>query len=145
MERICCRTAKTSCRGRISASDSESDGPVKIGKKENTGKEIIEKFGSVIRENYAHVLNAQIVKILIDNLKIAYPAQIENVIPEKISYSLLLEVLRYFVSRGNTMIHLIKLIEFMERELRKCSGLTAEELAESAEKWLVDTIYKENL
>ncbi len=112
---------------------------------ENTGKEIIEKFGSVIRENYAHVLNAQIVKILIDNLKIAYPAQIENVIPEKISYSLLLEVLKYFVGRGNTMIHLIKLIEFMERELRKCSELTAEELAESAEKWLVDTIYKENL
>lgn len=110
---------------------------------ENTSKEIIEKLGSVVRENYAHVLNAQIVKILTDNLKISYPAQIEGIVPEKISYSLLLEVLKYFVGRGNTMIHLIKLIEFMERELRKQPELTAQELAEGAEKWLIETIYKQ--
>ena len=110
---------------------------------ENTDKEIIEKLGNVVRENYAHILNAQIVKILTDNLKISYPAQIEGIVPEKISYSLLLEVLKYFVDRGNTMIHLIKLIEFMERELRKQPELTAQELAEGAEKWLIETIYKQ--
>lgn len=110
---------------------------------ENTDKEIIEKLGNVVRENYAHILNAQIVKILTDNLKIAYPAQIEGIIPEKISYSLLLEVLKYFIGRGNTMIHLVKLIEFIERELRKHPELTAEELAEGAEKWMIETIYEE--
>ncbi|MCI8827204.1 MAG: helix-turn-helix domain-containing protein [Lachnospiraceae bacterium] len=110
---------------------------------ENTGREIIEKLGSVVKENYAHVLNAQIVKILTDNLKISYPAQIEGIVPEKISYSLLLEILKYFVSRGNTMIHLVKLIEFVERELRKQPELTAQELAEGAEKWLIETIYKQ--
>ncbi|MFG6377603.1 MAG: helix-turn-helix domain-containing protein [Lachnospiraceae bacterium] len=110
---------------------------------ENTGREIIEKLGSVVKENYAHVLNAQIVKILTDNLKISYPAQIEGIVPEKISYSLLLEILKYFVNRGNTMIHLVKLIEFVERELRKQPELTAQELAEGAEKWLIETIYKQ--
>ena len=111
---------------------------------EDTCKRIIEKLGSAVRDNYDHVLNAQIVKILTDNLKIAYPAQIEGVVPEKISYSLLLEVLKYFVGRGNTMIHLMKIIEFMERELRTQPELTAEELAEGAEKWLIEVTYKGN-
>lgn len=97
----------------------------------------MEKLGSVVKENYAHILNAQIVKILTDNLKIAYPAQIEGIVPEKISYSLLLEVLKIFVSRGNTMLHLMKLIEFIEGELRNQPNLTAAELAEGAENCLI--------
>lgn len=104
---------------------------------ENTSRDIMEKLGSVVKENYAHILNAQIVKILTDNLKIAYPAQIEGIVPEKISYSLLLEVLKIFVSRGNTMLHLMKLIEFIEGELRNQPNLTAAELAEGAENCLI--------
>lgn len=111
---------------------------------EDTCKEVIEKLGSVVRENYAHILNAQIVKILTDNLKIAYPAQIEGVVPEKISYSLLLEVLKNFVSRGNSMLHLMKIIEFMECKLRTQSEVTAEELAREVERWLIETTYKKN-
>lgn len=107
---------------------------------ENTCMEIMEKLGMAVRENYAHILNAQIVKTLADNLKIAYPAQIEGIIPEKISYSLLLEVLQHFVSRGNSMVHLMKVIEFMERELRVYPGLAAKELAEGAEKRLKNSL-----
>jgi len=111
---------------------------------EDTCKNIIEKLGSAVRENYAHVLNAQIVKLLTDNLKIAYPAQIEGVVPEKISYSLLLDILKCFVGRGNSMLQLMKLIEFTERKLRTQPELTAEELAKEAEKWLIETTYKKN-
>lgn len=107
---------------------------------ENTCQEMISALSGAVRKNYGHILNTEIVKMLIDNLKIKYSALIEGVVPEKISYGLLLDVLRQFVSRGNTLIHLMKLIEYIEHALRKQPDLTAEALAEQAESWLEETI-----
>lgn len=109
---------------------------------EDTCRGIIEKLGDIVWENYAFILNAQIVKVLTDNLKIAYPAQIEGIIPEIISYSLLLDVLKNFISRGNSKRNLLRVIEFIERELRTQPQLTAKELAEGAETWLISTAYE---
>ena len=46
------------------------------------------------------LLSRDIVKKLTDNFRISCPALIEGVVPEKISYCLLQEVLKIFLSRG---------------------------------------------
>lgn len=58
---------------------------------ENFLKYIMEKLSETIYSNYAFILNPDLVKKLVDNLQSAYPATIQGVVPEKISYGLLTE------------------------------------------------------
>ena len=99
--------------------------------KEDTCWYVFEKLRQTVREKYAEILNVDILKSLTDNLRIQYPALIDGVVPEKISYGLLLDVCKEFLNRGNSLIYLPKIIEVMERGLRECpentvSGLTAQ-------------------
>ena len=68
---------------------------------ETTLEHIIRTFGQVVRKNYGMLLNRDIVKEMTDNLWVCYPALIDGIIPEKISYCLLQEVLKRFLDRGN--------------------------------------------
>lgn len=106
---------------------------------------IIGKLGETVRKRYDEILNADIMKNLTDNLKIKYPALIENVVPEKISYGLLLDVTREFIKRGNSPFYLPKIIERLEHELRvmgaSCAGQLAERVCSNLERednfWVV--------
>lgn len=91
---------------------------------------MIDKLGETVGANYAEIINVDMVKSLTDNLKIKYPVLIESAIPEKISYTLLLDVIRGFLGRGNSLIYLPKIIEILEREVRENGVMQASELVE---------------
>lgn len=81
-------------------------------------------------ENYGMILNRDLVRVMTDNLKLRYPALIEGVVPEKISYGLLQEVLKIFLSRGNYPMYLPKVIESLEIALYRNPNASIETLAE---------------
>ena len=91
---------------------------------------MIHTFGQVVRKNYGMLLNRDILKKLTDNLKMSYPALIEGVIPEKISYYLLQEVLKIFLSRGNYPKYLPRVIESLENAMYRNPDASVEQLAE---------------
>lgn len=68
--------------------------------------------------------------------KLKYPALIDGVVPEKISYGLLTQVLKDFLCRGNAMVYLPRVIEFMQYERIKNPGAGVEELTEAIVKGL---------
>lgn len=81
---------------------------------ETSYKIIIDEFFRVCTEQYAFILNRQIVKTLVDNVRMNYPAVINNVIPEKITYSFLQKVLIELVNRKSSIRNLVKIIEVTE-------------------------------
>lgn len=92
---------------------------------------IFEKLGQTVREHYAEILNADIIKSLVDNLRIKFPALLDGIVPEKISYGLLLDICKGFLERGNSLIYLPKIIEAMEERLREQKESTTKELLEA--------------
>lgn len=101
---------------------------------EKTVEYIIGKLGDCVREKYYEIISPDLVKLLVDNLKIKYPALIEGVVPEKISYGLLTEILRKHLKRGNGACYLPKIIEIVECALREKPNLSATELEEQVAK-----------
>ena len=91
---------------------------------------MIHTFGQVVRKKYGMLLSRDIVKKLTDNLKMSCPALIEGVIPEKISYYLLQEVLKIFLSRGNYPKYLPRVIESLESALYRNPDALVEQIAE---------------
>lgn len=91
---------------------------------------IVNQLGEVIRNQYYEVLSPDLVKQLVDNLEERSPALIRGIVPEKISYGLLTEVLRGFLKRGNGMIYLEKVIEIVDCELRSNARANVEQLLE---------------
>ena len=97
---------------------------------------IIDRLGDAVRKNYAELLEPDLVKKLIDNLQIKYPALIQGIVPEKISYGLLTEVLKNVVPRGGSMAYLPKILERLECLLRQQPDASVKELAEGVVKAL---------
>lgn len=97
---------------------------------EKTMGYMIDKLGTCVREKYYEIINPDIVKSLVDNLKIKYPALIDGVVPEKISYGFLTAILKKHLQYGNSALYLPKVIEIADCELRENPNLTAEEAAE---------------
>ncbi|MCH5341413.1 MAG: FHIPEP family type III secretion protein [Acetatifactor sp.] len=91
---------------------------------------MFQTLGQVVRKNYGMLLNREMVKSLTDNLRIDFPALIEGVIPEKISYHLLQEVLKIFLSRENCPKYLPRIIESLENALYRNPDASVEQLAE---------------
>ena len=98
---------------------------------EETVDYIVRKLEETARTMYAEILNADIIKNLTDNLKIRFPALIEGIVPEKISYGLLLDICKIVLDRGNGMMYLPKVIETAERYLRENPDYTTAELGEA--------------
>lgn len=96
----------------------------------DTLEHIIQSLGRAVKENYGKLLSRDLVKDLTDNLKLRYPAVIEGVVPEKISYGLLQEVLKIFLSRGNSPMYLPRVIESLESALYQHQDASIEQLAE---------------
>lgn len=98
---------------------------------ENSLHHIIEKLGSCIRENYSEILHPDLLKGIVDNLKIKYPVLIEGVVPEKISYGLLTDMVKRLLHRDCSIVFLPKIIEGMECLLecgKDVSGREAEDV-----------------
>lgn len=92
--------------------------------------DIIVKLGEAVRAHYAEIIHVDMVKSLTDNLKIRYPVLIENVVPEKISYALLLDIVRGLLRKGISLVYLPKIIEISEHEVRENGLVRASELVE---------------
>lgn len=95
---------------------------------ENTLHYIIERVGDCIREKYFELINPDLLRGLVDNLKIKYPILIEGVIPDKISYHLLTDVVKRILRRGASILYLPKIIEIMECVLEWQKNISAQEL-----------------
>lgn len=97
--------------------------------REETPDYMFQKLEETVREKYHEILNPDLVKNLVDDLKIGYPALIEGVIPEKIPYCLLTEVMKKVLARGDSACYLPKMIEVMACALYHTPELSADELA----------------
>ena len=95
---------------------------------------IIERLGKIVRKKYDEMLNIDLIKDLIDSLKTTYPALVEDVVPEKLSYGLILDVTKGFLRRGNGMVYFPKVIELMEREVREAKSSSVPEMIDSISK-----------
>ena len=92
---------------------------------------IMKKLSELICSNYAFILSPDLVKKLVDNLQSEYPAAIQGVVPEKISYGLLTEVLKKLLAKRNIMPYLLLIIEYMENILREQPEIKSDKLVEA--------------
>lgn len=77
-------------------------------------EEMIDQAVSVCQSNYDTILNKQLVKAMIDNVKHLYPGVADGLVPEQISYLELLQYLRKLLrEQGNIrdMIHILEELE----------------------------------
>ncbi|MBD5460682.1 MAG: helix-turn-helix domain-containing protein [Lachnospiraceae bacterium] len=104
---------------------------------EHTVDYIIGTFGRILKENYHYILSRDIIKALTDNLREKYPALIDGIIPEKISYGLLQDVFFRLLAQNKTSGEspccfpacLPEVIEHTESILREQPHLQADEIA----------------
>ncbi len=82
-----------------------------------------------VKENYADILNRDLVKQMTENLGKKYPALISEVIPSRISYGLLTNVLKTFISEGNSCLYLVRMIEIMDDMICQKNSIPPEEFA----------------
>jgi len=103
---------------------------------EGTLDYLMDVLRTTVRQQYAEVLNVDIIKDLVDNLKGIYPALIDGIVPQKLPYGLILDVTRGVLKRGNGMIHFPKVLELLEHEMREREGTTVAEYIEAVAKQL---------
>lgn len=92
---------------------------------------IMNTLERVVRQKYAEILNPDIIKLLVDNLKDKYSALIDGMIPEKISYSKLTAITKAFLNRGNGILYLPRIIELMQYHMLDNPNAATEELTKA--------------
>lgn len=85
-------------------------------KESNIYQNLITIAADECRKNYSYILNKQLVKSMMDNLKSMYPGEIDGIIPEKIDYLVLLDIIKEILKRGGNIRNLIKIVEAIEKE-----------------------------
>lgn len=95
---------------------------------ENTMEYMFRKLEECVQSKYYEIINPDIIRELVENLKIKYPALIEGVVPEKIPYSLLTNVAKKVMCRGDSILFLPKMIEVMDCALWNTPDICADEL-----------------
>lgn len=84
---------------------------------ENAYEKIIDQATAVCEAHYARILNKQLVKVLVENVREQYPGAADDLIPEKISYYQVLKRLRSVVTQQGQIRDLLHILEEMEEEL----------------------------
>lgn len=84
---------------------------------DTTFESLAERAAAVCRENYHKILNKQLVKTMIDDLKDIYPFITDQIIPEKIGYLTVELVLKEIVQRTGNIRNLIRILEGIEWEV----------------------------
>lgn len=102
---------------------------VLCGSAEENYEKIITCLEKTVRDRYTDILNKDIVKKLVDNLAVAYPALVEHTVPDKISYGFLLDILKQFLAQGKPICYLPKIIERAESLLQENPALSSEQIA----------------
>lgn len=80
--------------------------------------DILNQLEEVIIHNYDLILNRQIVQTIVDNVADRYPAVVKGVIPDKISLSLLQNILSDLIKRNKPIRNIVKIIEILEDEIK---------------------------
>ena len=65
-----------------------------------------------------------------------YPALIDGIVPQKLSYGLILDVTRGVLKRGNGMVYFPKVLELLEHEVREREQGNIEQRIEAVAKKL---------
>ncbi len=68
------------------------------------------------KSNYSDILNKQLVKSMMDNIKKMYPGEIEGIIPDKIDYLVLIDIMKEIIKRNGNIRNQIKIVEIVEKE-----------------------------
>jgi len=98
---------------------------------DQTCQYMAEVLGKTVRKHYGYILNRDLVRIITENLKKAYPALIMGVVPEKISYQRLQNVMAGLLERGDSLCYMVKTIETIENSLQKNPALSDEDLVQA--------------
>lgn len=103
-----------------------------IGKEDIEGpaEYIRDMLLETVRNSYGDIITPDIVKNLTDNLEHSHPAIIKGIVPEKISYGMLNDIIKAFMKRGNSIKYLEKIIEYSESILRQNKDIAIDELTE---------------
>lgn len=80
---------------------------------------LIGRIENYCREHYSDLLNKNIVKVMIDNLKSQYPGAADDLIPEQIPYIKVEQRLKELIDAGKDIKDLIHIVEELELELIK--------------------------
>lgn len=96
---------------------------------EDLGLYMAETLAKTVAANYGYILNRDLVRAIVENLKTVYPALIEGVVPQKISYALLQNVMSGLWERGhNAVFYMIKIIEKLENCICREADISEDEL-----------------
>lgn len=95
---------------------------------ENTMEYMFRKLEECVRSKYYEIINPDIIRELAENLKIKYPALIEGVVPERIPYSLLTNIAKKVMRRGDSILFLPKMIEVIDCALWYTPDMCVDEL-----------------
>jgi transcriptional regulator with XRE-family HTH domain len=82
----------------------------------NIYEDLILQVTHECKSNYSNIINKQLIKAMMDNLKALYPGEIDGVIPEKIDYLVVLDIMKEVIKRNKTIRNQIKIMEIVEKE-----------------------------
>lgn len=81
---------------------------------EQTFHMLVDKTVEICYENYDTILNKQLVKTMVDNMKDRFPGVADGLVPERISYLELLNFLRKKIKEDHNIHDMIHILEEME-------------------------------
>ena len=84
---------------------------------ENAYRKMIDNISAKCQEYYADILNKQIVKIMIDNIKVFFPGAVVGLVPDKISYLQVQRKLQEMLRQGKSIRDMLHILEEMEEAL----------------------------
>ena len=97
---------------------------------------IVQKLEEVVRQNYAEIINIDIIKELVDNLRINHNAIVDGIIPEKVPYGQLLAVCKGLLGRGDGMQYFSQIVEILGELNRKNLTSSDDEITDMIAKQL---------
>lgn len=97
---------------------------------------IVQKLEEVVRQNYAEIINIDIIKELVDNLRINHNAIVDGIIPEKVPYGQLLAVCKGLLGRGDGMQYFSQIVEILGELNRKNFTSSDDEITDMIAKQL---------
>lgn len=77
-------------------------------------REMIDNAVLACKENYSDVLNKQLVKLMVDNIKEHFPGVADGLVPEKVSYLKLERTLQEKLKKGESIKDMIHILEELE-------------------------------
>ncbi|MBD5457598.1 MAG: helix-turn-helix domain-containing protein [Lachnospiraceae bacterium] len=84
---------------------------------EDAYRKMIDNVSAKCQEYYADILNKQIVKIMIDNIKEYFPGAVAGLIPEKIGYLQVQRKLQEMLRQGKSIRDMLHILEELEEAL----------------------------